>query len=77
MKKMKKIKLKFEGGFHNSKPIVIMVPIYFFANNRYPHYLSAGQKKKLDKHFCGINGCACGGASRASIDTLNYKLMPV
>lgn len=28
------------------------------------HYLTPYQKKALGKHFCGINGCTCGGYHR-------------
>jgi hypothetical protein len=74
---MKRIKIKFDGGFHNSSPMVISVPLYFYAANRYPHYLSLRQKRKLQKHFCGIKSCTCGGAARAEKEELNYRLVPV
>lgn len=27
-------------------------------------FLTEGQKKRLDKHFCGISGCTCGSYYR-------------
>lgn len=63
------------GGFHASDEINVRV-----GDNVYqalkrgemsiwePGVLSNYQRRRLDNHFCGIDGCTCGGVSRASID---------
>lgn len=74
---MKNAIIEFSGGFHDSAPLRISVKLIYYARNDYPHYLSLKQKIKLSRHFCGISGCRCGGASRAKRELINYKLVPV
>lgn len=63
----------FYGGFHNSGAIRVRVndkqyealkegfePLYDILSNH--------QFKRLNRHFCGIKGCMCGGAMRADIE---------
>ncbi len=71
----------FSGGFHNSSPITLHMNFgadlddykegrielkELVRNNLTPY-----QSKRLDKHFCGIQGCTCGGWFRADIDIDN------
>lgn len=40
--------------------------------------LSVYQIKKLDRDLCGINGCHCGGSSRATYTDKNgYRWEPI
>lgn len=75
---MKTIKLR--GGFHNCPPISLKVSEqayqeavdsgYFSPESSgsvvgwADAYLTEYQLKKIDKHFCGIKGCLCGGIAR-------------
>lgn len=71
---MKTTKLEFSGGFHNSTPIRIRLPrarALDIINGEYDclqEAISEYQYKKLDRHFCGIEGCTCGGVMRATIE---------
>jgi len=58
-------KVIVSGGFHNSDEITIL-----FKNNR----LSIGQYKRLERHFCGIDGCVCGAVSRADIEGIPHDI---
>lgn len=67
-------KLTLAGGFHNSPEITISLPESIYRrvitgelDLCEHHVLSVSQRKKLDRHFCGIKGCTCGGVQRASI----------
>ena len=72
-----RIRLMLEGGFHNSEAIAVVIKaperaIEMAAKGEYlkgliNDYASAGQLKKLDKHFCGMEGCRCGGWLRARV----------
>lgn len=72
--KAKKIKISMWGGFHNVGPINIMVDsrfvdalenVEFEGDYLYlDSLLSPGQQKKLDRHFCGVEGCQCGSWHR-------------
>lgn len=72
---MANVRLTLYGGFHNSSPIRIDVPekvahllkIGEVSLTDY-HVLTRAQRVKLDRHFCGVRGCLCGGVARASID---------
>ncbi len=69
----------FSGGFHNSKAISLYMN---FSNEALCDYadcnisaktlidenLTPYQRKRLERHFCGINGCMCGHWHRADID---------
>lgn len=72
---MANVRLTLYGGFHNSKPIRIDVPETVAARLKSGevsltdhHVLTRAQRIKLDRHFCGIRGCKCGGVLRATID---------
>ena len=69
----------FSGGFHNSKAISLYMN---FSNEALCDYadcnisaktlidenLTPYQRKRLERHFCGINGCMCGHWHRADIN---------
>ena len=74
---MKKAIIEFSGGFHNSGSMRVRVDLNYYARNQYPHYLSLAQKIKLQRKFCGISGCTCGGASRADRELISHRLVPV
>ena len=66
----------FSGGFHNSGEITVRAKL----GNKSPDgskfaTLSAAQVKKLDRHFCGISGCTCGGHARAGNDSGAMRLV--
>jgi hypothetical protein len=73
-----RIQFKAKGGFHNASEIA-----FYLSKHDTQQYingwvslrncLSPKQKKRLDKHFCGIESCVCGGISRAEI-TQNLEL---
>lgn len=53
----------FGGGFHNVPSIKFMAWVWWIGEPDEPLQtmvrLTAAQKKKLDKHFCGVKGCTC------------------
>ena len=69
----------FSGGFHNSKAISLYMN---FSNEALCDYadcnisaktlidenLTPYQRKRLERHFCGIKGCMCGHWHRADIN---------
>lgn len=63
----------FYGGFHNCGAIRVRVSEQQgsdIAEGFYPldEILSEGQMKRLNRHFCGVKGCTCGGVIRASVE---------
>jgi hypothetical protein len=58
----KTITIEFEGGFHNSGAMTLRATTEGGAA-----YISAGQFKRLQNHFCGMASCECGGAYRANM----------
>lgn len=69
------IKITLSGGYHNAKPIKVALAEKLVERLKAGevsitdfHVLSTAQRNKLDRHFCGIRGCMCGGISRAKID---------
>lgn len=57
----------YSGGYHDSPEIHLRVCVV--ERNGYRiGILSDGQVRKLDRHFCGISDCTCGGSSRADSD---------
>ena len=65
------------GGYHNADGITVKVPyskamdgvtndreIIDYLNN----VISDGQRKRLERHFCGIQGCTCGSWTRATVE---------
>jgi hypothetical protein len=77
---MKTFKMSFWGGYHNVKPITLGFKATYDTledvikmNSHSTDYgvedflsdhLSDGQRRKLENHFCCINGCTCGGYHR-------------
>ena len=45
--------LKFAGGFHNAREIPVVIGPQL--------YLPTRSIEALNKYFCGIAGCTCGG----------------
>lgn len=60
------MKIQLSGGFHNSQSISIRPTIIADCA-----YVSPSQARRLQKHFCGIKSCACGGTTRADITMPN------
>lgn len=60
-----KTSITFSGGFHNSGDLTIRAEV---GANGIAH-LSRGQYRKLQKHFCGMTDCTCGGVHRAEHDS--------
>ena len=68
---MKKIKLSLWGGFHNVSPINLEISASDYETLRdheatVDEVLSEAQLKRVQRHFCGVQGCSCGGVRRAS-----------
>lgn len=67
--------ITLEGGFHNSKATTVTInipnidlPLEGFQGRDIDElYISESQIKRLNRHFCGISGCKCGGYLRAEI----------
>ena len=65
------LQITFFGGFHNSGEITINIKSEearkrIINGESHPlDEISDNQRKKLDRIFCGIKGCTCGGALRA------------
>lgn len=62
----------FYGGFHNCPEIRVRVDEYQynalkegFVSVR--DILTKSQQKRLDRHFCGLSQCMCGGLIRAKM----------
>ena len=77
---MKTRKITLRGGFHNANDIRIVLPadvvsklekgeIHLILDD----VLSDYQRRRLDRHFCGIKDCKCGGVVRAEIDFDNDR----
>lgn len=62
---MSTVKVTAEGGFHNSPRFTLLVK---------DGKLSTWQYKRLNRHFCGIAGCVCGGVGRADIEGMNRRV---
>ncbi len=69
------VKITLSGGYHNAEPIKVALAETLVERLKAGevgitdyHVLSNAQRKKLDRHFCGIHGCMCGGIARAKID---------
>lgn len=70
---MKTTKITFFGGFHNSNAITIRVSNETANDIREGFYplsecLTSYQLRRLNRHFCGVKGCTCGGVMRAEIE---------
>ena len=64
---------ELSGGFHLAAPIRIRVltDLWGLRAEDIPtaldHWLSPYQRRRLERHFCGIPGCQCGPWHRAEI----------
>jgi hypothetical protein len=58
------MKIKMWGGFHNIAPVNIVAQVIDDGKGE-TAWISPGQQARLDRQFCGVKGCGCGGASRA------------
>ena len=70
---MKTTKITFFGGFHNSSAATIRVSNETANDIRegfcsLSECLTSYQLRRLNRHFCGIKGCTCGGVMRASVE---------
>lgn len=68
-------KVSFWGGFHKSESINIRVndaQAKEIEEGYYPldEILSNYQLRRLDRHFCGVAGCTCGGVRRADFEII-------
>lgn len=81
-KKIMKKKVTFSGGFHNCQAITLHMNFKEEAFEDYIEHriglkefiddnLTSYQRKRLDRHFCGIKGCTCCGWRRAEIEIQN------
>lgn len=63
--------ITLEGGFHNSDSIQVKIKTEYLDRietaSDCRQFVSEQVEKKLDKHFCGIKGCKCGGFARAEL----------
>lgn len=63
----------FYGGFHNAGSIRVRVNDEQYNDVKegfcpLDEILSEGQMNRLNRHFCGVKGCTCGGVMRATIE---------
>ncbi|MBD5384874.1 hypothetical protein HDR69_00395 [bacterium] len=70
-KPVKVVKITFFGGFHQSNEINAIIKESDFedfknGNIGIEEALSYSQLERLNRHFCGVEGCSCGGVRRAS-----------
>lgn len=68
---MKKIKLTLQGGFHNANPVNVQIAASDYECLRdheatLADVLTETQLTRMQRHFCGVEGCSCGGVLRAS-----------
>ena len=70
---MKTCRVTLSGGFHDADSLTIKVPcdkrsesvaMIDYLNN----VISDNQRKRLERHFCGVQGCTCGSWTRAMIE---------
>ena len=72
MEQKKTTKVTLSGGFHNVGPISVRVPAEKMKNVDEQQYgvldlLTPYQWERVQNHFCGIEGCCCGGAYRNAV----------
>lgn len=70
---MKTTKITLFGGFHNASAITIRVSnetAKDIHEGFHPLFdcLTSYQLRRLNRHFCGVRGCTCGGVIRADIE---------
>ena len=58
---MDTIRICFTGGFHNSGETTVRARVKHGVA-----YLSDGQYTRLQRTFCGLRTCECGGVRRAT-----------
>lgn len=66
-------KVTFFGGFHNCGAITINATEQQVDELNEGFYslsdiLTDYQLKRLNRHFCGVRGCLCGGVIRAEYE---------
>ena len=72
--------LELSGGFHRSGRIRVrlLTDLWGLRPEDIPaaldHWLSPYQRRRLERHFCGIPGCACGSWHRAEIRTIQTPI---
>lgn len=67
--KEKKVRLTMWGGFHKVSSITVLVPEYSARCLREGYETLQGvmtpyQLRRVQKHFCGMAECRCGGIHR-------------
>lgn len=72
MKQKKTTKVTLSGGFHNVGAISVRIPAEKMKTvDEQLHgvldLLTSYQWKRVQKHFCGIKDCHCGGAYRNAV----------
>ena len=71
---------ELSGGFHMAGPIRIRVltDLWGLRAEDIPtaldQWLTPYQRRRLERHFCGIPGCACGSWHRAIIRPLQTPI---
>lgn len=79
-----KTRVTFSGGFHNSKAINLYIELpndalcdyaegNISAKELIDYHLTPYQRKRLERHFCGIKSCTCGHWHCADIDKDNIR----
>ena len=62
----------FSGGFHNCGAIRVRVSEEAYDELKNGgallESLSNSQINRLNRHFCGVDGCTCGGVMRAEME---------
>lgn len=71
-----KILLALDGGFHNSPRTTVWVKQmdyedYQLGRISFRNCLTLNQQRRLDRHFCGVKNCTCGGLDRANVVCTN------
>jgi hypothetical protein len=63
---MKTRKVTLSGGYHNVDDITIRVPHFGKLDDGVTivdyidSVITDNQRRRLERHFCGIQGCTCG-----------------
>lgn len=65
--------IKLYGGYHNAPETKVRISDNAYCdlkngNSTLSEVLTQSQQKRLDRHFCGLNGCKCGSFMRATIE---------
>jgi hypothetical protein len=63
----KTININFSGGFHGHDDVIVRARLQD-KGSYLGAYISAGQAKRLDREFCGMADCMCGGVARADME---------